>query len=71
MKVKYAVQILSSSVANALEFLESEDFEDFQGSSATVKFLRTIDRLFDILNSKNPFGKGFKAPIFPKNIEYF
>lgn len=70
MKVKFAAHVLSSSVANALEFLEAEGFEDFQGSSATVKFLRTIDRLFDMLNSRNPFGKGFKTPIFPKNIDY-
>lgn len=70
MKVKYAVRVLSSSVANAIEFLEAEGFEDFRDSSATVKFLRTIDRLFDILNSRNPFGKGFKTPIFSKNIEY-
>lgn len=70
MKVKFAVHVLSASVANAIEFLEREGFEEFQGSSATVKFLRVIDRLFDILNSRNPFGKGFKTPIFEKNIEF-
>lgn len=70
MKVKYTVHVLSSSVANAVEFLEAEGFEDFQNNSATVKFLRTTDRLFDILNSRNSFGKGLKTPIVRKNIEY-
>jgi len=67
MKVKFTAHVLRASVANAIEFLEKEGFDEFYGSSATVKFLRTIDRLFDILNSRNPFGKGFKTPIFEKN----
>ena len=55
MNVKLAAQTLSSSVADAIEFLDfSMKLEDFQHSSGTVKFLRTIDRLFDILNSRNP-----------------
>jgi len=29
MKVKYAAHVLSSSVANAIEFLEAEGLEDF------------------------------------------
>ena len=37
--------------------------EDFQHPSGAVKFVRTIDRLFDILNSRNPLGKGFKLPL--------
>ena len=28
---------------------------------ATVKFIRTFEHLFDILNSRNPCAKGFKA----------
>ena len=68
MNVKLAAQTLSSSVADAIEFLDfSMKLEDFQHSSGTVKFLRTIDRLFDILNSRNPLGKGFKQPIRPES----
>jgi len=64
MNVKLAAQTLSSSVADAIEFLDlSMKLEDFQHSSGTVKFVRTIDRLFDILNSRNPLGKGFKQPL--------
>ena len=36
---------------------------EFQDSEATVTFTRTIDRLFDILNSRNPVGKGYKQPL--------
>ena len=64
MNVKLAAQTLSSSVADAIEFLDfSMKLDDFQHSSGTVKFVRTIDRLFDILNSRNPLGKGFKQPL--------
>ena len=28
-----------------------------------MKFIRLIDRLFDVLNSRNPFGKGFKSAL--------
>ena len=66
MNVQLAAQTISSSVANAIEFLEkSPKFPDFEGSLGTVKFIRVIDRLFDMLNSRNPHGKGFKAPLRP------
>ena len=41
--------------------------KDFQHSSGTVKFVRTIDRLFDILNSRNSLGKEFKQPLRPES----
>lgn len=44
---------------------------DFQGSEATVEFIRTINKIFDMINSRNSFGKGFKIPIRPKTIIYF
>ena len=66
MNVQLAAQTISSSVADAIEFLEkSPKFPDFEGSLGTVKFIRVIDRLFDMLNSRNPHGKGFKAPLRP------
>ena len=64
MNVRLAAQTLSSSVANAIEFLgKSAKLPNFSDSHGTVKFIRTIDHLFDILNSRNPLGKGFKAPL--------
>ena len=37
--------------------------EQFNNSQATVNFIRIIDRAFDILNSRNPMGKGYKQPL--------
>ena len=63
MNVHLAAQTLSSSVANAIDFLDkSVKLPNFSGSSGTVVFIGTIDRLFDLLNSRNPWAKGFKAP---------
>ncbi len=68
MNVRLAAQTLSSSVANAIEFLnKSTKLPSFCNSHGTVKFIHTIDRLFDILNSRNPIAKGFKTPLRPKN----
>ena len=64
MKVNLAAQSLSSSVADAIEYCWSElKLPQFQGCEATVTFLRIFDHLFDILNSRNPLGKGYKAPL--------
>ena len=60
MNVRLAAQTLSSSVADAIEFLDVVmKNPKFQDSNGTVKFIRMIDRLFDMLNSRNPVGKGF------------
>ncbi len=64
MNVKLAAKTLSSSVANAIEFLDiSARHPNFSNCQVTVKCMQTIDQLFDILNSRNPIGKGFKAPL--------
>ena len=63
MKVKVAAQTLSSSVADAIEFLMENDHPLFQGADATIYFIRTINRIFDLLNSKKLKGTGFKKPL--------
>jgi hypothetical protein len=63
MKVNLAAQSLSSSVADALEC----DVKQQQGCEATVEFIKMFDHLFDILNSRNPLAKGYKAPLRPTN----
>lgn len=68
--VKLAVQTLSSSVADALEYLLKMKHPDFQGCEATIKFIRILDQLFDILNTRNIFGKGFKEPLKIKNKKH-
>ncbi len=64
MKVNLAAQTLSSSVADAIENLDNVmELPNFKDSQETVIFCRTIDRLFDMLNSRNPLGKGYKQPL--------
>ncbi len=78
MNVRLAAQTLSSSVANAIEFLASSvKIPEFCHSKGTVKFIRVIDQLFDMLNSINPLGKGLKKPLklqtkdtWEKNFSY-
>ena len=69
MNVRLAAQTLSSSVANAIGFLDkSAKFPTFFESYGTVKFIHTIDKLSDMLNSQNPCGKGFKTPLRLKSV---
>ncbi|CAB3991299.1 Hypothetical predicted protein [Paramuricea clavata] len=66
MNVRLAAQTLSSSVADAIGFLNlSMKLSEFQNSDGTMKFIRMIDRLFDMLNSRSPLGKGYKQPLRP------
>lgn len=71
MKTKFAVQTLSTSVADALEYLNDEAIPEFHGCEATVEFIRLFNNLFDILNSKSKFGKEFKRPICNDTKEEF
>ena len=72
MKVKLAAQTLSSSVADALEFCDKQlKKNEFEGCCATVNFIRTIDRLFDILNSRNALARGFKCPMRVANENFW
>ena len=72
MKVNLAAQTLSSSVADALEYCEGKlhDMPQFNGCGPTVKFIHVFDRLFDVLNSRNPRANSFKAPIRKTNYEF-
>lgn len=73
MSVRIAAETLSNSVADSIEFLRKKDVEAFQGSEATVDFIRRINNIFDILNSKDTNdGICFKRPISPETKhEYF
>ena len=63
MNVRIAAQTLSSSVADAITFLSSANHPGFADCDGTVTFIRTADRLFDLLNSRSAYGKGFKHPL--------
>lgn len=68
MKVSLAAQTLSSSVADALDFLREDlKLPDFKSSKATSEFVRVFDSLFDCFNSRSPHGKRFKAPLKEEN----
>ena len=68
MNGRLAAQALSSSVADAIQFLDvSMKLPQFKNSGPTVNFTRVIDRTFDILNSRCPQAKGYKQPLQPKS----
>lgn len=53
INVKLATRLSSSLVADAIEFLAK--------ITATEEYIRFLDRVFDLINAKNP--RGFKSPI--------
>lgn len=68
MKVFLAAQTLSASVADAIEFCwKVLRLPEFKGCEATVQFIRCVDYVFDFLNVRNPWGKGFKSPLKSEN----
>lgn len=70
MNVRLAVQALSNSVADALQFCcEKLKLPEFQNCMATVEFIRIVNNVFDILNSRDIRKNGFKQPICNANYE--
>ena len=66
MKVKYAAQLLSNSVADGLDYArEVLQLKDFEGSEETATFIRTFNDIFDLQNSSSKFACGWKGPINP------
>ncbi|KAL3247075.1 hypothetical protein MRX96_057269 [Rhipicephalus microplus] len=48
-------ELFSESTASAMDFYsEQEDCKKFHGSAATSEFTRTLNKLFDCLNSRRP-----------------
>uniref|UniRef100_A0A1B0DDD1 THAP-type domain-containing protein n=1 Tax=Phlebotomus papatasi TaxID=29031 RepID=A0A1B0DDD1_PHLPP len=70
MNVELAAQVLSKSVADAIDYCRVElRLSKFEGSEATSKFLRICNGAFDVLNTQNCTHKGYKAPIVDGNCE--
>ena len=63
MNVQLAAQTLSASVGTALRFLSSNKIEGFSDTTGTQKFVFTVDRLFDTLNSRTPKASGYKQAL--------
>jgi hypothetical protein len=70
MKVRLAVQLLSSSVARALEYLRTSECLEFANTQPTEFLIAAVDRLFDILNSRSIASTGYKKPINKGNASY-
>lgn len=68
LKTNCAAQVFSESVVKALECLLSLGLPSFQNCVGTIHFLRLINNLFDIFNSRNFYGKGFKGPLLPETF---
>lgn len=67
MKVNLASQLFSNSVADALHLCEKSDVR-FKNAGATISFIRLINNVFDILNSRNMCQVEYKKPLFENNI---
>ena len=67
MNVNLAAQLLSESVGSSLEFCAQEHMANFIGCEPTVKFIRIVNGLFDVLTSRNLKAKGLKSPLQPCN----
>lgn len=51
-------------MADSIKFArERLEYERFENSEETERFIRVMDRLFDVMNVCSPHGRGFKAPI--------
>ena len=64
MNVKVAAQTLSSSVADAINFLMKSAHPELVDAQGTIHFIRLVGQLFDLMNPRSPFRKGFKKPFF-------
>ena len=56
MKYKISTQVLSKSVAEAMEYYDDNDTVE------TRKFVRTFDRFFDMLNTRSLEEGIYKKP---------
>lgn len=57
MNVKIATETMSNSVADSLQFLSEKGVEKFQDVQATIRYIRNVNNLFDIFNSRSTRSK--------------
>ena len=67
MNVRLAAQTFSSSLADVIQFLMESSHPELKNAEVKIFFNRTIDWLFDLLNAKNPHGRGDKQRIRLEN----
>lgn len=70
-----AIETFSQSVGDSMEILRQKKHEKFLGCEATIQFVFRMDKLFNILNSRNNRNSNiFKCPLSSQNkriIYYF
>lgn len=59
----------NQKMIGGLMYLKNIKVPQFQDSGETGEFILTINNLFDILNSKNKYGKYYKSPITLANLD--
>lgn len=67
MRVNLAAQVLSNSVAEALQTLKALD-DSFAGADATIEFISFFNDLFDYFNSMSVDDEGMKRPLGKDNF---
>ncbi|XP_032641597.1 DNA transposase THAP9 [Chelonoidis abingdonii] len=67
LRVNYAAQLFSESVAGTLECLQLLGLPSFQNCSGTIKFVRLVSYLFDIFHGRSYYGTGLKGPVSSEN----
>lgn len=70
MHVRTAVETLSASTANAMEFIMKNGNVEFAESSATIKGVRYFDSLWDVFNTqriRTDVANVYKSALNPKN----
>lgn len=68
MNVRLAVETLSNSVANSMQFLMDRNYEEFSNAAATIKFVRVMNDIFDVMNSKRLLDtNSLKSALNPLN----
>lgn len=70
MKVSLATQLLSRSVAFAMQYAMDSGHVHFENAAGTIEFTTRMNNLFDIFNSKNETDSGFKRPLCPANKDH-
>lgn len=68
MNVRTAVELLSESVANSMEYLMKLGVPEFSDAEGTIRFIRIFDRLFDVMNtSRIKTGNVYKCALHADN----
>lgn len=67
MHVRTAVETLSGSAADSMDFLRRNGIKEFADAEATIKFTQVFNRLWDIMNSRRIRTDTFKSALNPAN----